>query len=148
MNKSALLFLQDHTFDNIVDMSEEIKNDLRAELERGIINGEGVAKLKKRVNSIFDKSDARVEAIARTEVNRAEGNGRLLAFKNSGVTGFKKQWSTHFDDRTTAICKRLDGQTVGIDENFKDSTTGWAGRTNPSHVNCRSSVIYVRDEET
>lgn len=147
LNKAVLTFLQAHTFENIMDMSEEIKNDLRAELERGIIGGESIPKLTARVEKVFDTTEARATAIARTEVNRAEGNGRLHAFKGSGLKGYKKKWVTHHDERTTPICKRLDGQVVGIEENFKDTKSGFEGPTNPAHVNCRSTVIYVPEEE-
>ncbi|KKL28862.1 hypothetical protein LCGC14_2370890 [marine sediment metagenome] len=63
--------------------------------------------------------------------------------RKENKTDYLKRWVTHHDDRTSAICKRLDGQTVGIHDNFKDNNTGWAGPTHPSHVNCRSTVIYV-----
>jgi len=147
LNSSVLTFLQSYTFGNIKDMAEEIKNDLRAELERAIINGESIPKIIDRVDKIFDVNEARAEAIARTETNRAEGNGRLHAFKASGLKGYKKKWVTYHDARTTDICKRMDGQIVGIDENFKDEKSGFEGPCNPSHINCRSSVIYIQDEE-
>ena len=147
VNKGAITFIQDHTFNNIKGMTDEIAEDLRQELERGIIAGEGIAKLKNRVADVFDVGEVRAEAIARTETNRAEGQGRLQAWKSSGETDYMKKWVTHFDDQTSAICKRLDGQTVGIHENFTDKTTGWAGPTHPAHVNCRSTVIYVYKEE-
>ena len=143
-NNKALEFLQDHTFDNIKGMTEEITNDLKAELERGIINGEGVVKLKNRVEKVFNVGENRAAMIARTETNRAENQGRLLAMKGSGLD-FKKKWSTHEDDRTSPICKRLDGQVVDLDDNFKDSVSGWEGQSPPSHVNCRSSVVYIEE---
>jgi len=144
MNNKALEFLQNHTFDNIKDMTEEISNDLKAELSRGIINGEGIAKLKKRVTKVFDVGDNRAEMISRTEVNRAENNGKLLAMKASGLD-MNKQWITHKDDRTSAICNRLDRQVVGLDEDFEDKD--WSGQSPPSHVNCRSTIIFIDKEE-
>ncbi|KKL75615.1 hypothetical protein LCGC14_2053150, partial [marine sediment metagenome] len=146
VNKGAITFIQDHTFNNIKGMTDEVTEDLRQELERGMMAGEGITKMKDRVKEVFDVGEVRAEAIARTETNRAEGHGRLQAFKSSGETDYLKKWITHFDDRTSAICKRLDGQTVGLNENFKDRTTGWAGPTHPSHVNCRSTVIYIPRE--
>jgi len=147
VNKDAITFIQDYTFNNIKGMTDEIVQDLRQELERGIMAGEGITKLKERVSEVFDVGEVRAEAIARTEVNRAEGQGRLLAWKSSGETDYMKKWVTHFDERTSAICKRLHGQTVGIHENFKDKTTGWEGPTHPAHVSCRSSVVYVHKDE-
>ena len=124
-------------------MTEEIKNDLRQELQRGIMAGEGITKLKARVSKVFDKGENRAEMIARTETNRAENQGKLQAFKSSGEE-YVKKWLTHFDDRTSPICKRLDNQVVGIDENFKDKTSGWEGPMPPSHVNCRSTALFIR----
>ena len=146
VNRGAVSFIQDYTFANIKGMTEEIVNDLRQELERGIINGEGIAKIKARVSKVFDVGENRAEMIARTETNRAENQGKLQAFKSSGEK-LKKKWSTHKDDRTSPICNRLDGQTVGINESFKDNASGWEGTAPPSHVNCRSSVLYYTEEE-
>ena len=145
-NSKALEFLQDHTFDNIKGMTEEIANDLKAELERGIINGEGIGKLTKRVNKVFDKGENRAEMIARTETNRADNQGKLLAMKGSGLE-YEKRWLTHKDDRTSPICSRLNGQTVPIDSNFKDSVSGWEGQSPPSHVNCRSTIVFIDPED-
>lgn len=146
VNTPAIEFLQDYTFQNIKDMTEEIANDLRSELSRGIINGEGITKLTARVNKVFDSGKNRAEMIARTETNRADNQGKLLAMKGSGIE-MKKKWITHEDDRTSAICNRLDGQTVPLDADFKDSTTGWEGQAPPSHVNCRSTIVFVEVEE-
>lgn len=144
-NDGALKFLQDHTFGNIKGMTEEVANDLKQELERGIINGEGMTKLIARVDKVFDKGENRAAMIARTETNRADNNGKLLAMKGSGIT-MVKRWITHEDDRTSPICTRLDGQTVGINEDFKDSN-GWTGQSPPSHVNCRSTIVFLDKED-
>ena len=85
--------------------------------------------------------------IARTETNRADNNGKLLAMKGSGLE-MEKKWITHEDDRTSPICHRLDGQTVGINDSFKDSGSGWEGQAPPSHVNCRSTIVFMEKEES
>ena len=144
MNNKAVEFLQDHTFDNIKDMTEEVSNDLKAELSRGIINGESIPKLKKRVTKVFDVGNNRAEIIAITEVGRAENQGKLLAMKGSGLD-MKKQWLSAHDDRTSDICKHLDGQIVGLDEDFHYKE--WTGQSPPSHPNCRSTIIFIEKEE-
>ncbi len=145
-NEKALDFLQEHTFDNIKGMTEEIANDLKQELERGIINGEGISKLKARVETVFDVGENRAEMIARTETNRAENNGKLLAMKGSGLN-YNKKWMSLEDDRTSPICHRLDNDVVDLDENFRDSVSGWEGQAPPSHVNCRSTIVFINKEE-
>lgn len=145
VNKEAIEYIKDYTFNNISVMAEEIKHDLRQELERGIMSGEGITKLTGRVDKIFNKGENRAEMIARTETNRAENQGKLQAFKSSGER-YNKKWSAVFDKRTSEICKRLDGKVVGMNENFKDKQTGWEGPVPPAHVDCRSSVVFILKE--
>jgi len=142
VNKEAIDFIQDYTFNNIKGMTEEIANDLRQELERGIMAGEGISKIKSRVSKVFDVGENRAEMISRTESNRAENQGKLQAFKSSGEK-YNKQWISKIDSRTSPICKRLNGKVVKMDENFKDSQSGWEGPCPPSHVDCRSSIIFI-----
>ena len=145
-NQDAVNFIQNYTFNNIKGMTEALVNDLRQTIERGIMNNESIPKIKARIKKVFDVGEVRAEAIARTESTRAENQGELLAFKSSGED-LVKRWDTHFDDRTSDICKRLHGQTVRLNENFKDVQTGWEGQAPPSHVNCRSSVLYLTPKE-
>lgn len=142
LNKEQIKFLQDYTFGNIKGAEQDFKNKLRQELKRAIINGYGIGKIIEKVKDTFDDSQARAEAIARTELNRAENQGELQAMKSIGrkVT---KTWIAAKDDRTSVLCKRLDGQTVDVNEKFKDGSEEWD--CPPSHVNCRSTVIYNVD---
>jgi SPP1 gp7 family putative phage head morphogenesis protein len=125
-------------------MTEEIVNDLRAELERGIMQGEGIAKIKDRVKKVFDVGENRAEMIARTETNRAENQGKLKAFESSGVK-YKKKWVATLDNRTSHICRRLNGKEVGMEENFDDKD--FTGPCPPAHVDCRSSLIFVTKDD-
>ncbi len=146
VNNEAVEFIQDYTFNNIKGMTEDVADDLRQELERGIMEGDSISGLKERVTKVFDVGENRAEMIARTESNRAENQGKLQAFKSSGEK-YKKQWLSAKDDRTSRICNHLDGEIIGLDENFKDSVSGWSGPSPPSHVSCRSTLLYILDEE-
>lgn len=141
INKEAIEFLRSHAFSNIKGMTEEIANDLRRELEMGFINAESIPKLKNRIKRVFDVGEARAEMIARTETNRAENQGQLLAMKKSGEK-MTKTWLAALDNRTSAICKRLDGQTVGLDKKFVDSSTKQEFEAPPAHVDCRSTLVF------
>ena len=145
VNKQAIDYIQTYTFDNIKNMNEELANDLRGELQRGIMDGEGTEKLTARVKDVFEKMENRAEAIARTETTRAENQGKLQAFKESGVK-MKKKWVSANDARTSEQCKRMDGQIVGMDENFSDPKTGYEGTCPPGHVNCRSTVVFLTED--
>jgi SPP1 gp7 family putative phage head morphogenesis protein len=136
-NWNAIEFLTNYTFDNIKDASDDMINKIRQELQRAVMNGDSVYDIKKNLHDVIDVSKTRAQAIARTETNRAHNTGRLMAYKSSGVPG-NKVYKAHIDDRTSEICKRLDGQKVGLDDDFVDSVTGWKGQNPPAHVNCRS----------
>lgn len=142
-NKKTIDFLTGYTFDNINDMSDEMKNDLRQELERGIMNGESIAKMKSRVSKVIDGSKTRAEKIARTEINRAENQGHLEAYKQSGIKG-KKKWVSQIDSKTSEACKRLNGKTIGLNQKFKYND--WEGQAPPAHVNCRSRIVFIPEE--
>ena len=75
--------------------------------------------------------------ISRTEVTRSSQTGKLQAYQKADEKG-KKIWITHFDDRTCALCKRMDGQEVDINEDFTD-IDGWTGKIALRHVRCRCS---------
>ena len=144
VNKDAITFLQDYTFENIKDLTTELTSDIRAELERGMIAGEGIEKLKDRINTVFKKGKNRAEMISRTETNRAENNGKLQAFKSSGER-YQKKWVSKIDDRTSDICRHLDGKVVEMNENFKDGK--FEGPCPPAHVDCRSSIVFEKINE-
>lgn len=145
INIEAIQFLRDHTFSNIKGMTEEIANNLKQELERGFINAESIPKLKNRVKKVFEVGENRAEMIARTETNRAENQGQLQAMKKSGVE-MTKTWLATIDKRTSAICKRLDDQTVKLNEKFKDPLTKEEFDAPPAHVDCRSTVVFNIEE--
>lgn len=150
VNKGALEFLQNHTFDNIKSMTEEVANDLRAELSRGIINGEGITKLKERVDKVFKMGDNRAAMIARTETSRADNQGKLLAMKESGVD-MKKYLIITYDDRTSSVSKAMGSKygsgtkAIPLSENFSVNVSGkeYSGSAPPFMPNDRDVVVFV-----
>lgn len=146
VDKGAIDFLKSHALDRVSDLDTELKNDIKAELERGMLNGEGIPKLVARVRDVFDTGKNRATMISRTEVLRASNEGLLDGYKQSGIKG-KKQWVAKMDDRTSDLCRRLNGQTVGLNDNFVDPDGKWEGKAPPGHVQCRSRIIFVPEGE-
>jgi len=138
-DQRAVEFLQNHTFSNLADLDEEMKNDLRAELERGVLNGESISKLKERVDKVIDKGENRAEMIARTETIRASNQGRLAGYKQAGIKG-KKVWVAKMDAKTCSICKELNNREAGLDENFEFK--GGEVFLPPLHPRCRCRIIF------
>jgi len=139
-DQNAINYISDYTFDNIKGMNDDVEQKLRQVLQRGFMDGSSTEELKKEITQVFDVSATRVEAIARTETARAANFGRLHGYMKSGVD-MKKVYSAHIDNRTSPLCKRLNGQEKGLDEEFVDPNGEWKGMTAPAHVNCRSTFI-------
>ncbi len=99
-------------------LEEVSTTKLRRELTQGIGAGEGIPQLIKRVNNTYvNWNKVRSEAIARSETMRASNRASVEAYRQSGVVK-KKVWITHFDARTCAWCKRMDGKIVSIEKPF------------------------------
>jgi len=84
---------------------------------------------------------ARAERIARTELANAYNHGQLESIKQARAGGYladvEKTWETADDERTCDDCAALDGETVGVDENFSN------GQESPTaHPGCRCSMTY------
>lgn len=144
-DQNAIDYIQSYTFENIKGMNEDIAQRLRQTLQRGFMDGTPLDKLKAEITKAFDVGDNRAEMIARTETNRAANFGRLHGYQKSGAKG-KKVYSAHIDNRTSPLCKRLNGQEQPLDKPFKDPKGEWEGMVPPAHVNCRSSWTFKLDE--
>ena len=151
--KEAIDFLSNYTFDNIKGMNDEIVEKLRGELQRGLMAGEGVEKLKARVTKVFDVGETRAEAIARTETNRSENFGKLHAMQKSGEK-VKKYLVITYDNRTSEISKAMgrkygsEDKAIPLDQNFKVNVNGKTieGPAPPFHVNERDTLVFIYEE--
>lgn len=104
---------------------------LDATLAEGISGGEGIRELSDRVESVYGDFPAyRSELIARTEATAANAEGALEGFRQSEVaTG--KEWITAGDDRVRDEHAAMEGEIVGLDEDFSN------GLPYPAEPNCR-----------
>jgi SPP1 gp7 family putative phage head morphogenesis protein len=141
-NPERIEFLTNYTFDLIKGMTEEVANDLRGELIRGIMNLESLNQLKERIRNVVDVSDSRVEMIARTEFNRAMNMGSLDAAKQSGLK-VKKKWLSTEDSRECSICAGLDGKKIDMDDKFRYGS--FEGISPPSHPRCRCVLLFEQE---
>lgn len=140
-NQDAIKFLDTYTFDNIQGLTEELKNDLRQELQRAILNGEGIEQIKKRIKDVMKIGNDRAKMIARTEIARAENMGNLDGWRQSGED-MQKEWFAELDGKTSELCKHLNGHKTGINEKF--IYKGQEYDCPPAHPNCRSTLIFTR----
>lgn len=93
----------------------------------------------------------RAKTIARTETLDAQTVGLKETWakaKDEGLVppGAKKVWDSVIDERVSDICLELDGQEVGLDEQFQSDIVGPLDRP-PAHPNCRSTMRLVFPKE-
>lgn len=123
-----------------------LHNYRNALMEQGI----GGQKLDRLVGGYKDQAiKYRAEMIARTETTAAINQGQIEVWRQSADAGFfnrkeaKKKWVSIIDDVTSEICDELDGQEVGLDEQFYSSVSGESYDSPPAHVNCRSLMTLI-----
>lgn len=95
---------------------------INANVLQGIIQGESMDKIAKRLEPIMDNNKNSAIRNARTLVNGAENQGRLDRYEDMEQQGIvlKKVWIATGDDRTRDWHLEMDGQEVDIDEPFVD----------------------------
>lgn len=89
---------------------------------QGILQGESMDKIAKRLLPIMDSNRTSAIRNARTLVTGAENRGRIDSYHELADQGIiiKKVWIATGDDRTRDAHLVMDGQEVDLDENFVD----------------------------
>ena len=148
-------FLQDYVDENIQAASDEISNNLRQEIQRGIMNNETAKELSTRVRKLFKAKayQIRLKTILRTETLRANNMGTLEGAHQAAGTGLKltKWLDTMQDSVTSKICiaehKKYGTpeQAIPLDQPFivKSDNKTIKAQIPPFHCNCRS-VLRIR----
>lgn len=116
--------------------SQQFLNELTsAAVEGGATNAE----LATMIKDAYAFSDERAMVIARTETAIADGAGRMIGYRESGVvTG--KEWNP--DAEACEIClENADAGVVPLDEVFPSGDDH-----EPAHPNCECSVLPVVDD--
>lgn len=119
-NPRVTEFVSKRTFKFAGDVNDTTIEAIRAQLLQGIADGEGIPKLRKRVQEVFaDATRRRSEMIARSEVIRASNFGAEEAYIQSAVCE-GKEWLTALDERTCVWCEDMNGKTMALGKSFFD----------------------------
>lgn len=122
-----------------------VRGDLKGTLADGILNRESVSQLIGRMGKVFDGlKDWEAERVVRTEVMDATNQGRLEAYRESGVVGWKMWFNPNINGvRTADDSKRMHGQIRRLDEPFIDPLDGKAYSAPPMRPHDRCTIIPV-----
>jgi uncharacterized protein with gpF-like domain len=129
---------------------ELVKDGIRREVTQGLIRGLAYPDVAQNLKGRMEGNLNNVDRIARTEGHRAREQGTydsLLHAASKGVN-MKRRWLSALDMRTRDLHQEMDGQEVGIDEDFV-SPSGASGPgpgmmgSAEDDINCRCTVIGV-----
>lgn len=122
---------------------------ITSSLLQGIIQGESIRDMAKRIVHITDRNRAAAIRNARTMVTGAENRGRNDSYKQLEERGvvLNKVWMATPDGRTRDWHLDMDGQEVGLDEVFIDGLgneleyPGDPGGSPETVYNCRCTMV-------
>lgn len=130
--------------------ANNLKRRFSAEMSKGILLGESIGTLSKRIvgedfkskkGGIIKLSKTQAEMLVRTSVNAVSNEAALATFRELGtVKGI--QWVSTLDTRTTVICVALDGKQWRI-EDLAPVGHDKAYPGGNAHFGCRSARIAV-----
>jgi SPP1 gp7 family putative phage head morphogenesis protein len=147
-NPRTVSFLKRWGADRITgDVNRTTQRRLRTVLSRGVAAGKTHQEIAKDIARVFDVAKgSRSVQIARTEIARASNFASREGYKQAGLE--EKEWQATQDATSREDHDAMDGQVVGIDEDF----TSPSGYTAPypgafgeasEDINCRCGVLPV-----
>lgn len=94
---------------------------VNASVLQGILQGESIPNLAKRLQSVTNMNKVSAIRNARTTITSAECKGRQDSYEKAEKDGIKlkREWISAIDGRTRHAHRLLDGQLVDVNESFK-----------------------------
>lgn len=119
---------------------------INAEVTQGILQGESIPNISKRLSAVLDMNKTSAIRNARTTVTSAQNKGRMDMLHDAAEKGviMRKGWSAHIDGRERSFHADLDGDFVDMDDEFANGLQ-YPGDPDgePEEVyNCRCSLVY------
>lgn len=118
---------------------------INAQIMQGIIQGESIPQMSKRLREVTDMNKNSSIRNARTLTTEAENGGRLDSMKTASDMGleYEKTWIATHDERTRLSHALIDGESVPLDEKFSNGLQYPADPSGPPEevYNCRCSLV-------
>lgn len=130
--------------DNVKDKAR-IYIELSRGMAEGLILGESIPKLAKRIMKVIDRNMSQSIRIARTETTRVQNAGRLDGYKKAEKLGIqaKKRWISTKDNRTRHSHAVINGQLKDLDSTFSNGLRFPGDELGPAKevINCRCTMV-------
>lgn len=133
-----------------VDVAKDVawnRKLVSSQLAQGVLLGESIPKIARRVQNVTGSNLATAMRTARTAITGAECAGRMSSYKRAKGMGIKlkKEWLSTLDNSTRHSHRQLDGEKVDNDEDAKFSNgCRYPGDPQGRYAeicNCRCTVI-------
>lgn len=133
-----------------VDVAKDVawnRKLVSSQLTQGVLLGESIPKIARRVQNVTGSNIATAMRTARTAVTGAECAGRMNSYERAKGMGIKlkKEWVSTLDNRTRHSHRQLDGVRIDNDEKAKFSNgCRYPGDPTARYAeicNCRCTVI-------
>ena len=135
---------------NIAKVNKWNRQKLNSAILQGILQGESIPNIARRLKRVSNMSKAASIRNARTMTTAAENRGRVDSYKDAEKKGIQlhQRWMAVHDDRTRDSHRLMDGEVQKIGERFSNGCRYPADPTGePSEVyNCRCSLEAVIDD--
>lgn len=121
------------------------RRHVNSAITQGLLQGETIPQIAERLANVASMSATTAMRAARTTVTSAENSGRLDSYRRAARLGIsvKKTWLATLDTRTRSSHRRLDGESVPVDEEFSNGLMYPADPDGPGTeiYNCRCTMI-------
>lgn len=121
---------------------------VQSALTQGILQGDSIGNISKRLQQVTNMTDKAAVRNARTMTTSAENGGRQAVYEEAEAMGIEleKTWVATLDDRTRDSHVELDGQTIPVDQKFKNADGELMFPADPDGTpenvyNCRCTMI-------
>lgn len=120
---------------------------MASQLTQGVLLGESIPKMARRVQRVTGSNYATAVRTARTAVTGAENAGRVHSYKRAKDMGIKlqKEWLATLDGRTRHSHRQLDGQKIPNEDGAKfDNGCRYPGDPQGRYdeiCNCRCTLV-------
>jgi hypothetical protein len=103
--------------DDRYSLLQSTREMLRADVAQALEEGWSSSRLADAIRDSYGFSETRAQMIARTETVRADIQGNLLAWRQSGVV-LKRKWIPSSGGNVCEECESYEGMEAAIDEEF------------------------------
>ena len=121
------------------------KTHIKNEITQGILQGEDLRQVSKRLQKVTDMDDRAAMRNARTAMTGAQNAGRVDAYKRAKAMGIRleQEWLATLDGRTRHSHRQMDGQHVEVGEKFSNKCRFPGDPEGPPWevYNCRCTLV-------